>query len=79
MVVAELLEQVGRIGQVALEGEFPLPPVRTLLQQKLVILHYLKLLFLFVLSFFLEVLLDGWGMRLSESGHHVEVIGELAV
>lgn len=79
VVIAQLFEQVSHIDQVTLEGEFPLPPVRTLLQQKLVIFHYLEILLLWMPPFLLEVLLDGRGMRLSESSHHVEVIGELAV
>lgn len=79
MVIAQLLEQISHIHQVTLKGKFPLPPIRTLLQQKLVILHYLKILLLGVPSFLLEVSLDGRRMWLSESSHHVEVIGELAV
>ena len=79
VVIAHLFEQVGHINEVALEGELSLPPVRRLLQQQLVILDYLKLLLLRMRPFLFEVLLDEGSMRLSEAGHHVEVIGELAV
>lgn len=79
MVIAQLLEQISNIYQVTLERKFSLPPICALLQQKLVILYYLKILLLGVTSFLLEVPLDGRRMRLSESSHHIEVIGELTV